>query len=407
MLIYFNQLFINFKIYPKISILLSYATVICIIILLSIFAYYITKKIFLKLLESFIKKTKAEWDDILIKENVFNRVSHIAPAILIFQFAATFPQYQASIQKFALTYMIIVTLFVFLSIFNSIESIYSSYPISKIRPIKGYIQIIKIFIMIIGIIIITGTIINQSPWQLITGIGAMTAFLLFVFKDPILGLIASIQFATNDMIHIGDWIQMPQYNADGDIVDISLTTIKVKNFDKTITTIPTYSLISDSFKNWRGVKETNARRVKRSIFIDVNSVKFCTPEMISKFENFDLISSYIKNNNNEIIKSNKNKTLKANMRGLTNIGVFRIYLIEYLKKNNNIRQDLTLLVRQLPSSEFGIPLEIYFFSKEINWAAYEKIQSDVFDFVFAIINDFDLKVFQYPSGNDLKKLNIK
>jgi miniconductance mechanosensitive channel len=296
------------------------------------------------------------------------------------------------------------------SVLDAANDIYNSYEISKTRPIKGFIQVAKIFLYVVyAIILITVLFLRTKGFGWLAGLGAFSAVLLLVFKDPILGFAGGIQLATNDMLRIGDWIEMPKYNADGTVMDITITTVKVQNWDKTITTIPTYFLVSDSYKNWRGMQESGARRIRRHILIDLTSIKFCTVEMLERYSQYEYVKDYINRTENEIRFYNEEKnvdpTVMINGRRQTNIGVFRAYLTSFLKNNPNLHQDLSLMVRQLQPTDTGLPLEIYAFSKEQDWEKFEDIQSDIFDHVLAGIKYFDLQLFQSPSGIDFQALN--
>jgi miniconductance mechanosensitive channel len=284
------------------------------------------------------------------------------------------------------------------------NDIYNTLPGSKTRPIKGYLQIIKIFVYTIGIITIIAIIFGQSPLKIIAGMGAFAAVILLIFKDTILGFVASIQLAANKMVNIGDWIAMPSKGADGTVIDISLTTVKVQNWDKTISTIPTYSLVSESFNNWKGMEESGGRRIKRHINIDVKSIHFLSEEDMNRFEKIKLIQEYMKEKKNEIRASNPEGEIPVNQRRLTNIGTFRKYIEAYLFNHPKIHNNMTFLVRQLQPSEKGLPLEIYVFSNDQEWANYESIQADIFDHVLAVVSEFNLKIFQNPTGDDFKRL---
>jgi len=267
--------------------------------------------------------------------------------------------------------------------------------------------LLKLLLYIIAIIIIIGILTNQSPYALLGGIGAMTAVLLFIFRDTILSFIASVQISTYDLVRVGDWIEAPKFGADGDVIEVNLHTIKVQNFDKTITTIPTYRLIEESFKNWRGMQDTGARRIKRHLLIDQTSVKILDEQLIEKLSKLQLIKQYIENRKKEIEEYNKRNnidiSIPINGRQMTNLGTFRKYIEEYLAKNSNIHKDFTLLVRHLQPTPQGLPIEIYAFANDTNWVNYEKIQADIFDHLLAVIPYFELRVFQEPSGNDLQE----
>lgn len=388
------------------SLYLTEFVIALMVVVLAIVANHVAKKRLLKALGYVVRKSKTTWDDVLFERGVFMRLSHLAPALVIYFSAAAFPQLTDWIQRLSICYMGIVAIFVLDSALSALLDIYATFEVSKERPIKGYVQVAKTFIYIIGAVIIFSSLMGRSPWGVLSGIGAMTAILLLIFKDSILALVASIQLASNDMIHVGDWIAMPKYGADGTVTDVSLNTVKVQNWNKTIATIPTYALISDSFINWRGMEECGGRRIKRSLNIDITSIKFCTDEMLKKFERFQLITEYIGSKTAEIEEYNEahsyNTSELINGRRLTNIGTFRAYIVEYLKQHPKIRQDMTFLVRHLPPTEHGLPIEIYVFSGDQAWANYEGIQADIFDHIMASLPLFELRIFQYPTGQDVK-----
>ena len=280
------------------------------------------------------------------------------------------------------------------SLLYALNDIYQTFEISKVKPIKGYIQVVNIIIMTFGFILVISNLIGESPLILLSGIGALSAVLMLVFKDSLLGLVAGIQLTSNDMVRVGDWIEMPKFGADGDVIDISLNTVQVQNFDKTITMIPSYALISDSFINWRGMQSSGGRRIKRSLYIDTSSITVCTEEMIEKFVKVHYLSDYIIQKEKEIAEYNAKNEIDRNNpvngRALTNIGVFRAYISNYLKNHDGINQNMTLIVRQLAHSEHGLPLEIYVFTNSVQWAVYESVQSDIFDHLFAVAPEFGL-----------------
>ncbi len=378
------------------------------IIILAFAANYVTKRFLLRGISIFVKRTKTSWDDALLRRNFFTRLSHLAPALVFYISASLFPPIKDTIQQLSLVYMILAGLFAFNGFLNAVVDIYNTFDIARQKPIKGYTQIVMIIIWIFGGVFALATMLNRSPWPLLSSLGAMTAILLLIFKDSILGLMASVQLSANDMVRIGDWIEMPKYNADGDVIDVSLHTVKVQNWDKTITTIPAYALIDDSFKNWRGMSESGGRRIKRAINIDMTSVRFCTPEMLDRYEKFQLLADYIRSKRKEITEYNARHNIDTceliNGRNLTNIGTFRYYLVAYLRHNPKIHNDMTFLVRQLPPGEHGLPIEVYVFSNDQAWANYEAIQSGIFDHILAVLSAFDLCVFQQPSGSDVRAL---
>ena len=383
-----------------------------IVVGLAILADYIAKKILVSSIRHVFKRTKSTRDDILVKRKVFSRLSHLVPALIILYTAdfifGNYENFIGIVRSGCHIYIIIVILLVIDSFINALHEIYLTLPVSKNRPIKGYVQVVKIFVYFIAIIMILAVVFNQSPKGLLTGLGALAAVLLLVFKDTILGFVASIQLSANNMVKPGDWIEMPKYGADGTVMEISLNTVKVQNWDKTIATVPTYNLVSDSFTNWKGMEESGGRRIKRSINIDMQSVKFCTPEMIERFNKIQRLKNYIQDKTKEIKEFNKENNIDdsvlVNGRRMTNLGIFRIYIEEYLKNHPKIHQDMTFLVRHLQPTEKGIPIEIYVFSNDQAWANYEAIQADIFDHILAVIPEFDLQVFQNPTGNDFKTL---
>jgi miniconductance mechanosensitive channel len=347
-----------------------------------------------------------------MQRGVLNRLAHHAPALVIyFAIRIPFPESDnviSFIQRLVVAYMIGVVAMVINSILNAGYDIYNTYEISKTRPIKGYVQVAKVLVVIVGVVLIVTTVLNKSPVGILSGIGALSAVLMLVFKDSILGLVASIQLTANNMVHIGDWISMPKYGADGDVIEITLQSIKVRNWDKTISTIPIYALITDSFKNWRGMQESGGRRIKRSISIDMRSIKFCDKKMIDTYSSIHYLTEYIERKVEEIEKYNKEHGISPkdliNGRRLTNVGTFRAYLSEYLRHHPKIHDKMTFLVRQLPPAQNGLPIEIYVFSNDQAWANYEAIQADIFDHILAVLPIFDLRIYQDPSGWDLEQI---
>lgn len=377
-----------------------------------IIIYYISKLIVLKVIRRISHRTSATWDDALYHNRVFHKAVLLVPTMLFNILApytlTEFPDFLKWALLFNRILIIYATIATVNKFLNAIYEIYQGFEVSKSKPVKGYIQVLKIIIVLIGVIVIISSLLNRSPFLLLGGLGAFSAVLLLIFKDPILGFVAGIQISANDMVRQGDWVVLPKAGADGEVREISLTTVKVQNWDKSITMVPTYSLVSESFINWRGMEESGGRRIKRSINIDMNSVKFCSPEMLAKFGKIGLIQNYINSKQKELTEHNEEENIDdsilVNGRRQTNLGVFRAYLSEYLKQNNDLNPEMTLLVRQLQPGESGIPLEIYAFSKIQDWKPYEDVQSDIFDHILASIPEFELKVFQNPSGNDFQKL---
>lgn len=408
MIEFISKWLIEYGIDQGMNIYFSIGILIIFIALLSVLAYYITKKVILRILTYFLKKNKFKWDDVLLERQVFHRLSHVVPALIIYFFSNAFSE-PASIviQRLCIAYFILVGILVIDALLNSLDDIYRTFEISKIRPIKLYIQVVKILGYFVAGIVIIAILIGKSPWLLLSSIGALSAVLLLVFKDSLLGLVAGIQLSSNDMVALGDWIEMPKYGANGVVIEITLNTVKVENFDKTITTIPTYILVSDSFKNWRGMLQSGGRRIQRSVFIDTGSIAFCTDEMLEEFERIHCLAGYIKEKKKEIAAYNLDNNIDishlANGRRLTNIGTLRAYIEFYLKNHSQIRKDMTLMVRQLPPGENGLPLEIYAFTNVTEWAVYERIQSDIFDHILSVIPLFGLRVFQKPAGHDIRE----
>ena len=381
---------------------------IFVVLLLSAFSYIIIRYIFLKIIFRFFEKTSTKIDDILIQRRLLNRIAYAVPLIIIYNLSDILVGDNKIISRILLSLIAAVLISCINSLLSSINDIYNQSKYSTNVNIKSYFQVIKLIINLFGLIIIISIISGQSPFYLLSGIGALTAVLMLVFKDTILSFVSSIQINSNDLFKVGDWIEAPQFGADGDVIDIALHTVKIQNWDKTISIIPTHKLIDSSFKNWRGMSDSGGRRIKRSIYIDLNSIKLCNDAMVNKYKKITILSDYISNKVNDVNKYNKSikgiEELPLNKRALTNIGTYRAYIKEYLKNNVNIHKDMTFLVRQLSPTEKGLPIEVYVFSNNTNWIEYEGIQSDIFDHLLATISQFDLRVYQYPSGNDMKTM---
>ena len=365
-----------------------------------------------KVLQRWAARTGQQWDDIILEHGVFTRLAQAVPALIVYFGIAYLPglgePLSQIIANVALAYLALAVTLSAGALLRAGTAVYNTYPIARERPIKGFVQVVQIVVYVLGGVFIVSALMARSPVVLLTGLGAMTAILLLVFRDTILSLVASIQLTGLDMVRTGDWIEMPQYGADGDVVDIALHTIKIQNWDKTITTVPTHKLISESFKNWRGMEDSGGRRIKRSINIDVSSVRFLTAEEMKKFTRFALLRGYIERKQAELTEYNAGldepDAANVNLRRLTNLGTFRAYLWNYLKNHPRIHHRMTLLVRQLQAGERGIPIEIYCFTNTTEWAVYEGIQADIFDHVLAQCGEFGLRVFQTPSGADISAL---
>lgn len=403
---------ISLGITENLAILIKTITYVIVFGLLCFLANFITKKIILRVIKAVIHRTKNTWDDIFLKRKVFSRLSQLVPALIILYFAdlifKDYPNLIPFINKAAYFYIIIIIMVVINSVILTLYSIYNTYPISDSRHIKGYVQVVQIIVIFTGLMLIISIIFEAELKGLFLGLGTFGAILLLVFKDTIIGFVASIQVSMNNMVNPGDWISMPGRETDGIVLEINLNTVKVQNWDKTISTIPTYALISESFQNWKGMEESGGRRIKRSINIDMTSVKFCSEEMIQRFRKIQVLDNYIDAKEKEISKFNEKHNIDpsvlANGRRMTNLGTFRKYMEGYLHAHPLIHDNMTFLIRQLQPNDKGIPIEIYVFSKDQEWANYEAIQADIFDHILAVIPEFELKVFQSPTGSDFTKL---
>lgn len=376
-------------------------------LIVAIVMHYITDYVIKNHLIKLIEKSETKWDDFLIENNVFKYLNALVPLIVLQIMIRKLDFFETFFEKIIDIGMVIIFTLIANGILSVFSDIYSTYNISRRKPIKSYLQVMSLFLVIVAVTISVGIVMDKSPLKILSGIGAMTAVIMLIFKDAILGFVASIQLAANNMVGIGDWIEMPNQMADGDVIEINLTNVKVQNFDKTITTIPSYALISNSFRNWKGMQSTGSRRIKRSIFLDSNSVKFLSLEEIQNFKKIDILKGYIEKKEKEVEESNKDRNIGVtpiNGRRFTNIGMFRAYVELYLRNSPYINQNLTLLVRQQEPTFQGIPLEIYCFAKTIVWQEYEGIQSDLFEHLIPTIHEFDLAIFQNPTGNDFKIL---
>ena len=409
-----SSLFDHIGFNEQVSIYLTAFVIIAILIGISVLANMLAKRVIVGSIHRMLNTRQNVIAQALLNYNVFHRLSHIAPILVIYYgvesaFDGGGEQWVdliAFTKKLSLIYITAMTAFILDACLNAGSRVYRSFEISKEISIRSYVQVVKIFIYTVAAISSVSILLDKNPGYFIGGLGAMTAVIMLVFKDTILGLVASFQLSANQLVRPGDWIEMPNYKADGDVLDISLTTVRVQNWDKTITSIPTYALVNDSFKNWRGMSESGGRRIKRHISIDMNSVKFCDPEMIDRLRKIQLLSNHIETKLSEIAAYNEAQGIDprspVNGRQLTNLGVFRAYLESYLRNHPKVHQDLTFLVRQLQPNEKGIPLEVYIFLNDQRWANYEGIQADIFDHILAVIPEFELHVFQNLSGADLR-----
>ena len=400
-----------FKIYTKLGMgagfseLMEVFTYILIIFSLTILTWFISRRILRSFFYKVSKNTKSKFDDFLLKNKVPSIIACFPPILLLFfsldDILSKYPISLDFIQILLEVFGALITIIFVKRLLNSIKDYLKTLSNFRDKPIDSYIQVIMIFIWFFGVMVIFSIISGKDIGTFLATLGALSAVILLIFKDTILGFVASIQVTVNDIVRIGDWITMKSYHADGDVIEINLSTVKVQNFDKTITSIPTYKLVSDSFINWRGMSESGGRRIKRSILIKVSSIKFLNDEKLNELKEIERISSYITQRKEDIEKDNKNKgvnkKLLLNGRNMTNIGLFRRYALAYLKDHPQISQELTVMVRQLAPSPEGIPLEIYVFVKDKVWINYEKIMSDIFDHLLAAIPTFDLECFEYNS----------
>lgn len=382
------------------------------VIIVSWIVFKVVRKIIIAIIHKFAARTTTEWDDVLVKRKFFRYVSLLLPGLIIeLAIEATFVDYEFLVpyaDRFVEVYFVFVLVGILISFLNALGDIMQEQPAFKDKPIRSYTQVGKIILAIVALIFVIAILMDRSPVYILTGLGAVTAILLLLFKDPILGLVASVQMSTIDMVRVGDWITMPKYGADGNVVEINLTSIKVQNFDKTITIIPSYAFISDSFTNWRGMTDSGGRRIKRHVNIKISSIKFVDDKLMEKLQKLEILKSYLKEKSNEIEKYNRDHNFDdevlLNGRRLTNIGVYRIYAQEYIKRNEKIHPEMIAMVRQLQSGDTGVPIEIYAFSKDQRWPFYEAIMADIFDHLLAATSYFDLEIFQNPSGADFQAL---
>lgn len=409
-----NGILIGWGVDPKIANTFDEMIIAALLVILAIGLDYLCQAIFVGSMKKLAQHTHYQWDSLLLKRKVVHHLVHTIPGILVYALLPlAFIRGKGLLllsQKICAVYIVFALLLAINGFILVFLDMYNMRQVNKNRPIKGFMQVLQVLLFFIGGIVIIAILIGKSPASLFAGLGASAAILMLVFKDTILGFVAGIQLSANDMLRPGDWITMEKYGANGTVIEVTLNAVKVKNFDNTITTIPPYALVSDAFQNWRGMSESPGRRIKRSINIDMNSVSFCTPEMLAKFRKISLLTDYIDEKEKELNAYNEahriDDSIRVNGRRQTNIGVFRAYLVNYLKSLPEVSKELTCMVRQLQPTETGIPIELYFFSSVKDWVPYEGIQSDVFDHVLAVIPEFGLSVFQNVSGSDLRSLKI-
>ncbi len=414
-LTYFSDFLLDRGLSPESAAMLTLGAGLGLLAIMAWAANWVAKRIILRAATGLIRRSSATWDDILIETGVFTRLSHLAPALIVHAFGDDVfggaPAIRSWINGLVTVYLIVIGLAVLSATLNSILLVAAKNPAGARLPLKGFVQAVKLVAFIVGGIFILSVLFGKTPVFFLSGLGALTAVLMLIFKDAILGFVAGIQISVNQMVQIGDWIEMPKAGADGFVIDVSLTTVKVSNWDKTITTIPTYALISESFKNWRGMQASGGRRIKRAIYIDLQTVGFATEEDLSHWRKFRLLQSYLDAKLAEIAEESarlpEDLGVLGNGRRLTNIGTFRAYCTAYLRAHPHIHQTMTFLVRQLQPTEHGLPLEIYVFVSDVRWAIYEGVQADIFDHLLAVMPQFGLSVFQRPAGQDMRAALVR
>ena len=380
-------------------------TGILVVVILAVIANLVAKRVLLRAVVKLAERTETSWDDVLTERRVFHRLAHIAPALVLYFFAPAVLGADGSATRLVtagcLLYMVVVIVSVLDGLLNATVDIVRASRFGRGVPLTSFAQVAKLALYGVASIVALSVLIGESPVVLLGGLGVMATLLMLVFQDAILGFVAGIQLSANKMVTPGDWIEMPKYGADGDVLEVALTTVKVQNFDKTITTVPTYALISESFKNWRGMSESGGRRIKRAINIDMSSIRFCDEAMLERLSKIHYMSDYLAQKRQEIetwtATHEGEPATSLHPRRLTNIGTFRAYVVAYLRHHPKIHPDLTFLVRQLAPTDHGLPLEIYVFSTDQNWINYEGIQSDIFDHLLAVVPQFGLRVYQHLS----------
>lgn len=393
---------------------LAYAHLIIGLALLSIYCFliwFVSRLIIIRVVKRIVRRSTSTWDDMFYRYKVFRSIAFIIIAFAIQRAVpilfVDFPNWQNVAQIGADIYVVLSIMFAFNALLNAILGILETIDSLKDKPLKSYKQVTKIVFYLVGLVFILAIIIGQSPIYILTGFGAVTAVFLLIFRDPILGFVASIQMSVLDLVRIGDWITVEKYGADGEVIEISLTTIKVQNWDMTITVVPSYAIVSESFKNWRGMQESDGRRIKRHLNIKISSIKFADDPMLDRLKKVERIRTYLEARDQDIKSYNSSnqvdKTVLINGRHMTNIGIFRVYAETYLEENPNINTSMTVMVRQLQATEHGLPLEIYAFSKKKQFEEFEKVAADIFDHLFAAVPIFELEIFQSPSGSDMKR----
>jgi len=377
---------------------------------ITLLLHVVARRYILAAVHAVVVRTKVDWDRLIFEHRVPHRASLVIP-LLVLRGGITLvpgvpPQLLILMQRLVASSLILVVAMTLAAALSAGHALYLRSALAATRPIKSYVQLIKVFVYLIAGVFIIARLADQTPWFFVSGLGAMMAIILLIFRDTLLSLVASVQLTNNDLIRVGDWIEMPQFGADGDVVDIALNTVKVQNWDRTITVIPTHKFLEHSFRNWRGMFDGGGRRIKRSIHINTTSIRFLTDAEIVRFSRFVLLRDYIRGKLEELVAHNApysaDPEAVVNARRLTNVGTFRAYIVNYLRQHPQIRHDMTFLVRQLAPTPEGLPLEIYVFVSDTRWAVYESIQADIFDHILSIVPEFGLRVYQRPSGHDFE-----
>jgi miniconductance mechanosensitive channel len=410
--IWLREILIDAGLNSNLASIISTAGIVMTVIFISWLFNLTAKKIILSIVTRIVKRTTSTWDDVFLEQKVFTRLSHFAPALVIWFMAEwalkDYPEWLVAVQKMTYIYMVLIGMTVVNSFIESWHKIYLTLPISQHRHIKGYVQVVKLVVVILALLIIISVVFKIAVLAIITGLGAMAAVLMLIFKDAILGLVASIQLSANNMLKVGDWITIPSRGVDGVTEDITLTTVKIRNFDKTIITIPAYALVNESFQNWRGMVESDVRQFKRSVYIDARSIKMPNQELLEKIKKFPAVKDYLEKDEDIDNGSEKTRTNNQHQKipepGLTNLGFFRIYAESYLRNNPLIDVNESLIVRHRDPDGNGLPLQIFAFSRDRSLVAYENLQSEIIEHFLAVLNEFDLRVYQHPTGDDIIKL---
>lgn len=374
----------------------------------AVFSYLVARRFFIATARRVAQKTKNEIDDILVQHRVIDLVAYLLPILVIHYGALLVPSFARVMERVVSVAWVVLLALLADRLLSVGLTLYDRHPMARKRPLKGYVQVVKIVVYAAAIIAGLCTLLDKSPWGFLSGLGALSAVLILIFRHTILSFVASFQVISQDLIRVGDWIEMPKYDADGEVIDIALHTIEIQNWDKTYVVVPTYKLLEESFKNWRGMSEAGGRRIKRALLVDKSTVKFCDEDLIERLRRIHLIVSYVEEKTREIQEYNRQQGIdvsasSVNGRQMTNLGTFRVYMEEYLRNHPKIRKDMTLMVRQLQSTPEGLPLEVYCFVADTRWVRYERVQADIFDHFLAAAGEFDLRVVQIPTGSDLKE----